>query len=102
MKIHEKELDINYDRSLAEFITQNLVDTVARYRPDGFGVTASEYAREIDTAGDVARRALKKMVKRGLLKCDRMITPGQSGSSAEVYYRPEDEHIIRNVSDGDE
>ncbi len=89
MKVTQEQLEETYDPDLVDYISKN-AGSVTRYRPPGFGVTAAEYAEITGTAVDVARRALKKMVDKGMLKSERMITPGKTGTNAYVYYKPEE------------
>jgi len=91
MKVEEEKLNINYDRSLVEFINANR-PPVMRKRPKGFGVTADEYAAMDDdlTVGR-ARELLNQMVDDGILVKEQMRMPSHTGSTPYVYYKPESE-----------
>jgi len=63
-------------------------------RPDGFGITITEYVDAKREQGnpvsaDVARKYLNRLVKEGVLKKEQMVDG--AGTSPLVYYRPDEE-----------
>jgi len=90
MKVEEKQLDINYDRSLVDFINSSAKE-VMNVRPEGFGITVQEYMEEEGITEGPARRVLKGLVKSGVMEMKKMTLPGKAGSYSCVYYRPESE-----------
>ena len=78
-----------FDADLLDFINENM-GSLTRIRPDGFGITVQEFADHKGTSEDIARKALKKMEKKGLLKSELMVLPGKTGRTPLVFYQPDE------------
>jgi len=89
MKVEEEQLDINYDASLAQILSDLAGDKLKKVRPQNFGITTQEFAVLKKTTVERARSFLNDQVKEGMLKCRKMSIPGKPGSCPYVYYQPE-------------
>lgn len=54
-------------------------------RPEGFGITVTEYSEEKECSNDMARKVLETAIKKGIMKKEKMITG--SGASPYVYFK---------------
>ena len=60
-----------------------------KHRPDGFGITAKEYAAVKKCSEETARKMLDKGVEKGLLDKEKMVIDDIGGTPPAVYFKKE-------------